>query len=96
MVRSPGAPLLGRQPEREVLDRLLEAARGGRGGVLVVHGEAGVGKTALLEDGELHRAVPGPAHPPWTKREVAAEVEVRYAVRHVPAPSSHQGWICEP
>ena len=49
MVRSPGAPLLGRQSEREVLDRLLEAARGGRGGVLVVHGEAGVGKTALLE-----------------------------------------------
>jgi DNA-binding CsgD family transcriptional regulator len=38
--------LLGREREREVLDRLLE---GGRGGVLVVHGEAGVGKTALLE-----------------------------------------------
>ena len=35
--------------EREALDRLLEAARGGRGGVLVVHGGAGVGKTALLE-----------------------------------------------
>src|SRR6266498_4743445 len=34
--------------------------------------------------GELHRAVPGPAHPPWTKREVAAEVEVWYAVLHVP------------
>ena len=50
MVRSPGAQLLGRQPEREVLGRLLEAARGGHGGVLVVHGEAGVGKTALLED----------------------------------------------
>ena len=50
MVRSPGAPLLGRQTEREVLDRLLEAARGGHGGVLVVHGEPGVGKTALLED----------------------------------------------
>jgi hypothetical protein len=46
--------------------------------------------------GELHRAVPGPAHPPWSKREVAAEVEVWYAVLHVPAPSSHQGWICEP
>jgi len=42
--------LFGRQPEREVLGRLLEAARGGHGGVLVVHGEAGVGKTALLED----------------------------------------------
>jgi predicted ATPase len=39
----------GRQREREVLDRLVEAARGGRGGVLVVHGEPGVGKTALLE-----------------------------------------------
>jgi hypothetical protein len=49
MVRS-GAQLLGRQPEREVLERLLEAARGGHGGVLVVHGEPGVGKTALLED----------------------------------------------
>jgi hypothetical protein len=46
---SPGEQLLGRQREREVLHRLLEAARGGRGGVLVVHGEPGVGKTALLE-----------------------------------------------
>jgi DNA-binding CsgD family transcriptional regulator len=41
--------LLGRQREREVLDRLLEAVRDGRGGALVVHGEPGVGKTALLE-----------------------------------------------
>jgi MoxR-like ATPase len=49
MVRSPGAQLLGRQHEREVLNRLLEAAHGGHGGVLVVHGEPGVGKTALLE-----------------------------------------------
>jgi len=50
VTRSPGAQLFGRQPEREVLGRLLEAARGGHGGVLVVHGEPGVGKTALLED----------------------------------------------
>jgi DNA-binding CsgD family transcriptional regulator len=49
MASWPGAQLLGRQPEREVLGRLLEAARGGHGGVLVVHGEPGVGKTALLE-----------------------------------------------
>ena len=41
--------MLGRQREREVLGRLLNAARGGSGGVLVVHGEPGVGKTALLD-----------------------------------------------
>ena len=45
----PGEHLLGRRREREVLDRLLEAARGGYGGVLVVDGEPGVGKTALLD-----------------------------------------------
>src|SRR5580692_8732790 len=42
--------LLNRLPERAALGQLLEAARGGRSGALVVHGEAGVGKTALLED----------------------------------------------
>src|SRR5580658_2529675 len=45
-VLSSGRRLFDREPERKVLDRLLD---GGRGGVLVVHGEAGVGKTALLE-----------------------------------------------
>ncbi|MEA2383706.1 MAG: hypothetical protein QOH72_3677 [Solirubrobacteraceae bacterium] len=48
-VRLPGEQLRGREREREVLDRVLQAARGGAGGVLVVHGEPGVGKTALLE-----------------------------------------------
>jgi len=48
-VRSPGGQLLGRERERVALDRLLEAARGEHGGVLVVHGEPGVGKTALLD-----------------------------------------------
>jgi DNA-binding CsgD family transcriptional regulator len=41
--------LVGRRAEREAIGRLLEAARAGYGGVLVVHGEPGVGKTALLE-----------------------------------------------
>jgi DNA-binding CsgD family transcriptional regulator len=41
--------LLGREHEREALDGLLDGARAARGGVLVIHGEAGVGKTALLE-----------------------------------------------
>jgi DNA-binding CsgD family transcriptional regulator len=48
-VRLPGLQLLGRERERGALDRLLDAARGGHGGVLVVRGEPGVGKTALLE-----------------------------------------------
>ena len=42
--------LLGRLTERAALGQLVDAARGGRSGALVVHGEAGVGKTALLED----------------------------------------------
>ena len=41
--------LLGRRRERAVLERLLDTARSGHGTVLVVHGEPGVGKTALLE-----------------------------------------------
>ena len=44
-----GGRLLGREREREALDRLLDGGRAGRGGVLVVHGEPGIGKTALLE-----------------------------------------------
>ncbi|HUE60338.1 MAG TPA: AAA family ATPase, partial [Acidimicrobiales bacterium] len=44
----PSAPpqLIGRERERDALNRLLAS---GRGGVLVVHGEPGVGKTALLD-----------------------------------------------
>ena len=40
--------LRGRRAECGVLDGLLEGVRGGRSAVLVVRGEAGVGKTALL------------------------------------------------
>src|ERR1700716_1267465 len=41
--------MLDRRSESEVLDRLLEAVRGGESRVLVVRGEPGVGKSALLE-----------------------------------------------
>ncbi len=50
VVRLPGGQLLGRRREREVLERVLTAARAGHGGVLIVRGEPGVGKTALVED----------------------------------------------
>ena len=44
--------LLGRQDECEALDRLIDAARTGQSQVMVLRGEAGVGKTALLDYAE--------------------------------------------
>src|ERR1700742_3569431 len=41
--------LRGRRDERAALDGMLDAVRTGRSGVLVLWGEAGIGKTALLE-----------------------------------------------
>jgi DNA-binding CsgD family transcriptional regulator len=46
-VQRPPA-FLGRSGERAVLDRLLETARGGQSAVLLIRGEAGIGKTALV------------------------------------------------
>jgi len=40
--------LLGRREEREAVDELLSLARAGHSGALVVRGEAGIGKSALL------------------------------------------------
>jgi DNA-binding CsgD family transcriptional regulator len=48
-VRRRTGELTGRRAECDVLDRLVEAVRAGESRALVVHGEAGVGKTALLE-----------------------------------------------
>jgi DNA-binding CsgD family transcriptional regulator len=41
--------LLGRRRERAVLDRLVQAVRGGESWALVLGGEPGIGKTALLD-----------------------------------------------
>jgi DNA-binding CsgD family transcriptional regulator len=48
MVRGRPA-LIDRQDERTLLDRLADTARGGWSAVLVIRGEPGIGKTALLE-----------------------------------------------
>ena len=45
----PMPTLLNRETERAVLDDLLADLRSGRGRALVLRGEAGVGKSALLE-----------------------------------------------
>src|ERR1700722_6444206 len=42
--------LLGRMEERQTLADLLHRARAGHGGVVVLRGEAGIGKSVLLDD----------------------------------------------
>src|SRR5918996_890790 len=44
-----GPELRGRRVERAALDRLLDEVRAGQSRVLVLRGEAGIGKTALLD-----------------------------------------------
>jgi DNA-binding CsgD family transcriptional regulator/tetratricopeptide (TPR) repeat protein len=76
---APEVPRLrGRRAERAVLDGVLDEARAGRSGVLVLRGEAGIGKTALLEhaiesaaDVTLLRAV-----------GVESEIELAFAALH--------------
>src|SRR3954465_10561630 len=48
MTATLAAGFLDRTSEREELDQLLASVRDGESGVLVLRGEAGIGKTALL------------------------------------------------
>ena len=48
--------LIGRASERAVLYQLIERARGGHGQVVLVCGEAGVGKSRLLAEAKAHAA----------------------------------------
>jgi ATP-dependent Clp protease ATP-binding subunit ClpA len=48
--------LIGRESERARLDELLERARMSQSGSLVIRGEAGIGKTALLDYAAEHAA----------------------------------------
>lgn len=68
------APLRGRHVELAELEALVSRARGGRAGALVVSGEAGVGKTALLD----HLTARAAAHV-RTERVVASQSEMELA-----------------
>src|SRR5437868_4701328 len=48
--------LYGRSEQLAAIGRLLEGMRSGRAGVLVLRGEAGIGKTALLDAAEQKAA----------------------------------------
>jgi DNA-binding CsgD family transcriptional regulator len=73
-----GLVLRGREDERALLDSLLAAARAGQSGALVLRGEAGVGKTALLE----HAIVPAPDVMVVRAVGVESEMELTHAGLH--------------
>jgi len=70
--------LFGRHREQAEIAALLDAARASRSGVLVLRGEAGIGKTALLEDARERAA---DMHV-LSARGVEAESELPFAGLH--------------
>jgi DNA-binding CsgD family transcriptional regulator len=70
--------LLGRDRECEAIDRLLDAARDSRSGVLVLRGDAGIGKTALLH----HAVARADGMRVLTGAGVEAEAELPFAGLH--------------
>ncbi|MGH3681854.1 MAG: AAA family ATPase, partial [Natronosporangium sp.] len=73
-----GAALLGRVKERAAIDSLLGLARAGKGGCLVLPGEPGIGKTALLRYAGQRAAGMRVLHTAGAQ----PEVELRYAALH--------------
>jgi DNA-binding CsgD family transcriptional regulator len=88
--------LLGRAGEQAVVGRLLADARAGRSGALVLRGEAGIGKTALLEDAAVRAAgmrvlrtagVPGEAELPFSALHLLLRA-VTDRIPRLPAPQA--------
>jgi hypothetical protein len=74
----PGTGLLDRLGERAAVDRVLDQARAGSSAVLVVRGEHGIGKTALL-DYAVGRALGFRVVRAWG---VESEMELAFAGLH--------------
>lgn len=80
--------MLDRRTETEALDRLLDAVRTGRSQALVLRGDAGIGKTLLLEYLVEHSS----AHRVERATGIQAESELAFAALHqLCAPML--GWV---
>ena len=51
--------LFGRGPQTDVLTALIDGARGGEGGAVLVRGAPGIGKSALLASAETRASAVG-------------------------------------
>ncbi|HMD24920.1 MAG TPA: ATP-binding protein, partial [Streptosporangiaceae bacterium] len=71
--RGRASGLTDRHAERGVLDQLISTVRAGGSRVLVVHGEPGVGKSALLD------YLAGRAAGCWVERAAGVESEMELA-----------------
>src|SRR4051794_12393645 len=79
--------LRGRRAECRRLDQVLEQLRAGSSAVLVVRGEAGIGKTALLS----YLAEQASGHRVLRAAGVESEMELVFAgVHHLCAPLLHE------
>ncbi|KAA0079073.1 helix-turn-helix transcriptional regulator [Mycolicibacterium sp. P9-64] len=84
---APASSLIGRRAECGTLDRLVATIRAGQSRVLVLRGEAGVGKTALLD--YLAGRAPG-CQVAWANG-VESELEIPYsALQQLCAPMLHR------
>jgi DNA-binding CsgD family transcriptional regulator len=77
-LRGRPAELQGRRTECALLDRLIEAVRGGQSQALVVRGEPGMGKTALLD----YLAGHAPGCRVVRAAGVQSEIELAFAAVH--------------
>ncbi|QKV98120.1 AAA family ATPase [Streptomyces sp. NA02950] len=105
----PGDRLIGRQAEMQRLERLLAGARSGRGHLLLVCGEQGIGKTRLLQHSERCLAASGfrtvrsqcigalsaPGY--WTWDHVVRQLEVASDASMAVAADlvAHEDWLPE-
>src|SRR3954454_12304795 len=76
MNAEPGPMFVGREAERHAIDALVAGARLGRSGVLVLTGEAGIGKTSLLQyAADAASSTGGAAHGMRLLRATGSEAE---------------------